>query len=401
MRFNARNLVLGLATLGSIPEGLGRAVPRTTTDAVSSYKYEGNLHARVVVEPVHVGAGGKGSGGKGGEGEGAGGGKGGNGGKGSTPGGDGGDGDGSPARIGSPDGKGSTGGGNGDKPVHIGAGDKPSGSNTNQNPDIWCRGAGCGGGDSKKPDSAALGKKGVKGIDLAVSPKEGTDYSKRYDNYKFEKEETEGADDSIPALGLKDQGFHEEDGWTTYHISSKGSNADPAAKISYGRVTKDGKEYLGIVAHDRHAEYDGNRYKLTKTGANVEENGKPVLNPDRDTKAVPVSQLVYKGAEEAGVLKKPADKVFLVSENVINDEAKVIIPDALSAVGEKGQSHVFKNGAQGEEGAQFKILAGLDNNYSYLNTVGRNPAFFEGYKLTSIKVVWGDSKAMSMEFDKA
>ncbi|KAK7920878.1 hypothetical protein PG985_008900 [Apiospora marii] len=401
MRFNARNLILGLAALGSIPEGLGRAIPGS--DAVALYKNDGFLHARVVVEPVHIGSGGKGSGGKGGEGEGAGGGKGGgNGGKGSTPGGDGGDGDGSPARIGSPDGKGSGGGGSGEQPVHIGAGDKPS----NKDPDIWCRGTGCGASGGEKPDPVALGTKGGKGIDLAASPKEGTDYSQRYGNYEFKKQgEPEGADDSIPALGLdKKYGFHEEEGWATYYIKSKDQSVDPAAKMSYGRVTKDGKEYLAMVAHDRHAEYDGNRYKLKPNGDNVKDaDGKLELNPDGNTKAVPVAQLVYKGAQDAKVLDKPADKVFLVSENVINDAAKVIIPDALKAVG-KGDAKgpvVFKNG-DGEEGKQFKILAGLDNNYSYLNTVGRNPGFFKDYKLDSITVVWADdAKAMNMEFHKA
>ncbi|KAK8134189.1 hypothetical protein PG984_006201 [Apiospora sp. TS-2023a] len=404
MRFNARNLILGLAALGSIPEGLGRAIPGS--DAVALYQRDGFLHARVVVEPVHIGSGGgKGSGGKGGgEGEGAGSGSGGNGGKGSTPGGDGGDGDGSPARIGA-DGKGSSGGGSsGEQPVHIGAGDKPN----NQDPDIWCRGTGCGGSGSEKPDPVALGTKGTKGIDLAASPKEGTDYNKdgRYNNYKFEKQEdAEGADDSIPALGLeKNYGFEPEESFTTYHIQAKGKSVDPVAKISYGRVTKDGKEYLAIVAHDRHAEYDGNRYKLKDNGDNEKNaDGTLVPNPDASTKAVPVAQLVYKGAEEAKMLDRPVEKVFLVSENVINDAAKVIIPDALKAVG-KGDATgpvVFKNGAAGKEGEQFKILAGLDNNYSYLNTVGRNPGFFKDYKLDSITVVWGDSKAMNMEFHKA
>lgn len=358
------------------------------------YKDDGFLHARVVVEPVHIGSGGKGSGGKGGEGEGAGGGKGGNGG----------DGNGSPARIGSPDGKGSSGGGSGEQPVRIGAGDKPS----NQNPEVWCRSTGCGGsGSSEKPDPVALGNKGTKGIELVAKPKEGTDYSKdgRYNNYKFEKQDDpEGADDSIPALGLKKiYGFDEEEGWATYYIKSEGQNTDPAAKMSYGRVTKDGKEYLAFVAHDRHAEYDGNRYKLTDSGDNVRNSdGKLAPNPDGDTKAVPVAQLVYKGAQEAKMLDKPAEKVFLISENVINDAAKVIIPDALKAVGKDGDKGpvVFKNG-NNEEGKQFKILAGLDNNYSYLNTVGRNPGFFKDYKLDSITVVWtDDAKAMNLELHK-
>ncbi|KAK8077681.1 hypothetical protein PG996_003851 [Apiospora saccharicola] len=412
MRFNARNLILGLAALGSIPEGLGRAIPGS--DAVALYQREGFLHARVVVEPVHIGSGGgKGSGGKGGggEGEGAGGGSGGSGGsggKGSTPGGDGGDGDGSPARIGA-DGKGSGAGGgsggSGEQPVHIGAGDKPS---SNQDPDIWCRGTGCGGSGSEKPDAVALGTKGTKGIALAASPKEGTDYSERFGNYEFKKQnEAEPTDDSIPALGLQDKyGFDPDEGsehFASYYIKSKDQSVDPAAKMSYGRVTKDGKDYLAFVAHDRHAEYDGNRYKLDGSGANIEANGKPVLRDDADKKAIPVAQLVYKGAQESGKLDKPAEKVFLVSENVINDAAKVIIPDALKAVG-KGDATgpvVFKNGAAGKEGEQFKVLAGLDNNYSYLNTAGRNPGFFKDYKLDSITVVWGSSKAMNMEFHKA
>lgn len=348
--------------------------------------YDAGLEARVA--PVRVGAGGKPSGGK------PGGKPGGSTGKpeGSTPGGDGENTP--PAHIGSGDAPSGTSGG-GDKPVHIGAGDKPSSGQP----------AGGNGNTKQEQTPAFLEDRGGKLIEKAAHPQKGADMSDRMSkNYKFDIEEAEGVEDSIPLLKLDQYGFDKSTkGWNTVEIRcSSCSESDPVAKISYSRVTKGDKNYVSFVAHERKATNDGNRYKLDKNGANEEDaSHNPIPNPDAKTKAVSVAELVFEGAnklkkQQPDLLKPDADKVFLVSENVINTAAQKMIPEALK----KFPKGVFRNGAAGEEGKQFKILAGLDNNFSYLSMASKNPDFFKHYKLSSITVIDGGNPAMNMEFDK-
>lgn len=49
--------------------------------------------------------------------------------------------------------------------------------------------------------------------------------------------------------------------------------------------------------------------------------------------------------------------------------------------------NTLRNGAEGVEGEHFKILAGTDNNHSFLNTIGRNPRTFKDYEVASIKTI--------------
>ncbi|KAK8133640.1 hypothetical protein PG984_005652 [Apiospora sp. TS-2023a] len=375
MLFNVKTFILGLAALSSIPEGLGRAVPRTTVDAVALYKYGGNFQARGA--PVRIGGGDRGGTGSGGRGNG--------------------EGDGTSSGGGTHIGEGDGAGGNGDRgseaPVHIGAGDNNSNNNA--------------GGANKQVDVTSpeyLSSRGETGIKLVAAPeKSKEDYTGRYVNYKFKGPKTpEGVEYSIPKLGLDQKyGFQNDKGWQTMKIFSTNNEDFELAKMSYGTVQKDGKEYTAIVAHERYADRDGNRYKLDGYSAAKDDKGKLIPSPDKDTKSVPVYQLVY----EAGVKSKQmqqGDKLFLVSESIQNEAAKTAIPRAYEAMGKKDNQNevlTFRNGAPGAEGEQFKILAGLDNNWSFLNTVGKNPDFFKDYKLVSLTTN-GDPRTMSLDFDK-
>jgi hypothetical protein len=96
---------------------------------------------------------------------------------------------------------------------------------------------------------------------------------------------------------------------------------------------------------------------------------------------------------------------LLVSDTIFNDATISAIQSALKAVGKEGQPAFLRKGAAGPEGDQFRILAGTDNNYSYLDTAGHNPEFLRDYDVISIKIVAFDSKtniqpAMSMGFKK-
>lgn len=85
---------------------------------------------------------------------------------------------------------------------------------------------------------------------------------------------------------------------------------------------------------------------------------------------------------------------------MINEEAKVAIPNAHKVMGKEGQALVLKKDASGIEGEQFNILAGTDNNYSYLNTVGRNPDTFKDYEVVSIETRDTTPLTMSIELSK-
>ncbi|KAL1626477.1 hypothetical protein SLS56_006788 [Neofusicoccum ribis] len=387
MRFNVSDVLLGLVALSSLPASSGRAIPNSSPGAVELYNYDSNYYVPRAI--VRVGGGGKSGGGKsettttGGSGDKT------------TTGGDRSS-DGQTTRIGAGD-----------------SGDSSSGSNSNVHigdPDIYCRGTGCGSsGDTSSTstltsaEKKVLSDRGTKGISLVANPSKGSvDYSQRMGNYKFKEEEfQESIDETIPAMGLdKSYGFSTtEDGWKTWEVKSTNNNLEPIVEMSFGRSkAADGKDYLAFVAHQRYAERDGNRFKLTKTGDNVKDGDKNVEQPDKDTKAIPVAQLTYEAAAKSGQLT-PAEKVFLISENVANPEAKKAIVDAHTALGVKdGESHVWKMDATGVEGDHAKILAGTDNNYSYENMAGRNPDFFSKYTLVSIET-YNNPPMMKMELD--
>lgn len=203
-------------------------------------------------------------------------------------------------------------------PPRIGAGEpvasKPDGSSGSDHigdPDIFCRGLGCGGGSNSSPDSptlsaeqkTVLGNRGGKGIDLLASPKKGEDLTQRItDNYNMKKTEfEESVEDTIPDIGLDTKyGFKtSEEDWQTWTVNSKNNDVEPVVKMSFSRTkSDDGKEYLAFVAHERFAERDGNRYQLTESKDTIKDkDGNLLEQPDRDTKAAPVSQLVFEAAQ--------------------------------------------------------------------------------------------------------
>lgn len=96
---------------------------------------------------------------------------------------------------------------------------------------------------------------------------------------------------------------------------------------------------------------------------------------------------------------KPAEKVFLISENVINNQAKKGITEAHRALSKIGQPCLLRKDAPGPEGDYFKIIAGTDNNFAYLNTAGRNPDLFKDYEVVSIET-YENPHMMNMELSK-
>lgn len=90
----------------------------------------------------------------------------------------------------------------------------------------------------------------------------------------------------------------------------------------------------------------------------------------------------------------------MISENVANEDAQKAITEAISVLGKTGGSKVLRRDATGAEADHFKIIAGTDNNYSYLNTAGRNPDFFKDYDLTEIEIWEGPEYKMNMNLVK-
>ena len=69
-------------------------------------------------------------------------------------------------------------------------------------------------------------------------------------------------------------------------------------------------------------------------------------------------------------------------------------------MGNGANSKVLRKDATGAEADHFRIIAGTDNNLSYLNTAGRNPDFFKDFDLTEIEI-WGPKDyAMNMHLVK-
>ncbi|KAF9700819.1 hypothetical protein EKO04_001234 [Ascochyta lentis] len=391
MRVDFNILLLGLFALSSLPAGSSRALPVSSSGALNVYQYNGKdneVRAAVRFGAPKVGGGSKTGGGKPG------------GGTGPPP---------------------SLDGGRSDTPPRIGAGD-PVASNPDSygtsphigDPYIFCRSSGCGGGASSSPDfptlsteqKTVLGNRGSKGINLLASPKKGEDLTQRImDNYNVKKIEfEESVEDTISDIGLETKyGFKTSgEDWQTWTVNSKNNNVEPVIKMSFSRAkSDDGKENLALIAHERFAERDGNRYQLTESKDTIKDkDGNLLEQPDRDMKAAPVSQLVFEAAQRSDSTKTPADRVFLVSENVANEDAQKAINEALSVLGNTGGSKVLRKEATGAEADHFRIIAGTDDNYSYINTAGRNPDFFKDYDLTEIEIWEGPEYKMSISLVK-
>lgn len=301
MRFNSANFLLGLAALGSVPQTLGRALPNNAVECkntpslndlilrnklTSTTVYKENL-ARAA--PIRI----------------------------------------TPAKevpVVKPAGETTSTGtktGEDSTTARIGASGKTadtstSGSTTrigtvdSSDATLWCRAGGCGGQtETTLLTTTELTARGDKGIALAADPKKGTDYTAQETaNYKIKKATTEefkdenGVEDSIPTLEFDDKyGFQAEDGWQRMEVHS-GNPHEAVLTTSVGRATKDGKDYVAIVAHTRFARADSNRFQLTASGDQIKgTDGKFLVADNSGTKAVPVAQLM---ADAAKVRSKSA-----------------------------------------------------------------------------------------------
>ncbi|KAI9150651.1 hypothetical protein HJFPF1_10426 [Paramyrothecium foliicola] len=426
MRLHVPGLLLTLAALGSLPESSGRAISSSTISTLELYDDSKTHHVR----GFPFGIGGKPGGIKiGGGGFAAGPGKTPANIHGSKP---------RPIQIGVD--RPPAGNPNGNQPGHTGPSDKKPSNDGSREPekskpkdeapdkkpkspeetDIRCRAEGCG--SRKIPDDLTetekkLWTKGGTGIDRLKNPTNtNPEWTQRIDqNYRVQPDGFHGLGDSIPALGL-DKKFKSTDDWVTYRINSIDGDGFPVARMSFGRAKQrkenenkdnqdDDDNNLAIVGHERYRENDANRYVFMKDiGWAKDAEGKRMPNPEAEKKSVPVSQLVFEAAMRSGKWDNPKE-LHLISDIVENELAQKVVPAAHAAVGKKGQPAEFKKDATGEEGAQFKILLGLDNNYSYLNTVGFNREVFQGYELKSIKTLEanddeGTDIAMSLLFER-
>lgn len=89
--------------------------------------------------------------------------------------------------------------------------------------------------------------------------------------------------------------------------------------------------------------------------------------------------------------------MILTSDIVENEVAKRIIPILHK---KRGPRVEWRMNGEGNEGDQFKLLAGVDNNFSYLNTVGYNPESFKDYDLVSITTFTEPKIRMYVELSK-
>ncbi|CAG8958053.1 hypothetical protein HYFRA_00000397 [Hymenoscyphus fraxineus] len=227
--------------------------------------------------------------------------------------------------------------------------------------------------------------RGKKGLDLVANPVRGEDFlDKMKNNYVISMLNGAkwtgwgGIGSNVHGLYFFDEyEFDRRSGWTV--------------EMNIGKATKDGKDYVAIVAHERFAAPDANRYKINPEdgwAVRDEATQEPVaLPPDKvKAKAVPIAQLVYQAALITGLLDGKPEKFFLVSDTVTNQETRrdlFSVEAAMQQDWEVDYSFVRPN-APGIEGEMCNLISGNDNNYSWLNTVGRNPQTFGDYKVDRI-----------------
>ena len=82
--------------------------------------------------------------------------------------------------------------------------------------------------------------------------------------------------------------------WSTWETHSPGNTREPVSRVSYGRNDRD---EVAMIAHERFADRDSNRYQLDERGrARVDENDDYLPADNWEGRSVPVSQLVHEGA---------------------------------------------------------------------------------------------------------
>ncbi|CAG8956787.1 hypothetical protein HYFRA_00011176 [Hymenoscyphus fraxineus] len=276
-----------------------------------------------------------------------------------------------------------------------------SGDIVEDEPEAECSSFPIEGFDDMTPEEVKA--RGIKGLELAANPKQGFNYQTALENNYliFPDDHADQANlDGYRLRSRRVQYIHDvpffrkygfsERGWKTYNVYSAENAVLAVAIISVGKATKDGKEYVAIVAHERFARYDANRYVMDGFGFSaLDERGERIPQENVRSNAVPVSQLVYVAAKETGMLDGKPEKFFFVSEAITNSETGRDIETAVqtmeASVGKK-LWHVLKKDGPGEEGELFKLLCGNDNNYSFLNTIGRNAETFRGYDVTSMEI---------------
>lgn len=93
-------------------------------------------------------------------------------------------------------------------------------------------------------------------------------------------------------------------------------------------------------------------------------------------------------------------KIIFTSDKLRNDDVRFAIGDVFaSGLPRTSQgSIILRRGVGGPEGQLYTRLSGTDNNYSYMNTVGRNDDF-KDYDPESIEV-WEDKELMTLTMNK-
>ncbi|CAG8983554.1 hypothetical protein HYALB_00004355 [Hymenoscyphus albidus] len=276
-----------------------------------------------------------------------------------------------------------------------------SGDIVEDEPEAECSSFPVEGFDEMTPEEVKA--RGIKGLELASNPKQGFNYQTALESNYLILEDNHAEQENLDGYRLRTKrvqyiygchffrnyGFSDR-GWKTYNVYSENNVILAVARISVGKATKDGKDYVAIIAHDRFARYDANRYVMDSFGFSaLDETGQRIPQENVRINAVPVSQLVYVAAKATGMLDSKPEKFFFISEAITNRQTGRDIDTAIQTmetiVGEK-LWHVLKKDGPGVEGEMFKLLCGNDNNYSFLNTIGRNAQTFRGYDVTSMEI---------------
>jgi hypothetical protein len=145
---------------------------------------------------------------------------------------------------------------------------------------------------------------------ISSRPYSNTDFTSRTNaNYRVEREPSPEPfiGDTLGRTRLRDRGYEfdyvsEKYGdFQTHSTFSPGNKQEPVARISYGRNARD-REDLAMIAHERFADRDSNRYQLDSKGrARTDERGNYINADGYKDRAVATSQLSHEGAKVSSI----------------------------------------------------------------------------------------------------